>query len=194
MPRTFAYVRVSTFDQTTDNQILEIKNMGFEIPPHRIISETVSGSVPVCQRKQFSLLLHKLEEGDTLVVSKIDRLGRDAIDITSTIRDLEKRKIKVHCLCLGNVDLTSAAGKMQMFMMTIYAEFERDRLRERTNAGLARAKAQGKRLGRPPALTDAQKQKVIEKLKSGDSVASLARAYNTSRMTIIRIKKTLIEE
>ena len=77
MPRTFAYVRVSTTGQTTENQIQEIEAAGFHVEPRRIVTETISGSVAIAQRRGFSRLMDKLEAGDVLIVTKLDRLGRD---------------------------------------------------------------------------------------------------------------------
>ena len=85
MPRTFAYARVSTIQQETQNQIKEIEAAGFAIESHRIIEETISGSMPISRRKGFSSLLDKMEKRDILVVTKLDRLGRDAIDVSQTV-------------------------------------------------------------------------------------------------------------
>ena len=188
MTRTFAYARVSTAEQTTDNQLREIEAAGFNIEPHRIITETVSGSVAIARRREFSRLLDKMETGDVLVVTKLDRLGRDAIDVSSTIDRLDKMGIRVHCLALGGVDLTSSSGKMTMQVINAVAQFERDLLIERTQAGLARARAQGKTLGRKPSLS-AEKQKIVrEQIAAGKSVAAIAREMGTSRQTIMRIR------
>ncbi len=86
MPRTFAYVRVSTTGQTTENQIQEIEAAGFHVEPRRIVTETVSGSVAIAKRRGFSRLLDRLESGDVLIVTKLDRLGRDAIDVSTTVK------------------------------------------------------------------------------------------------------------
>ena len=147
MSRTFAYARVSTLEQTTENQIQEIKSAGFNIEPHRIITETISGSMAIALRTGFTRLLDKMGPGDVLVVTKLDRLGRDANDVSMTVNRLKKLGIRVHCLALGGVDLTSSAGKMTMNVINAVAQFERDLLIERTQAGLSRAKAQGKQLG-----------------------------------------------
>jgi len=88
-----------------------------------------------------------------LVVTKLDRLGRNAIDVAKTVETLETRGIKVHCLALGGVDLTSSAGKLTMGVINAVAQFERDLLVERTQSGLARARSQGKRLERPSILS-----------------------------------------
>ena len=188
MSRIFAYARVSTIEQTPENQIREIETAGFAIEPHRIITETVSGSMAIAQRKGFSKLLDKMEKGDVLVVTKLDRLGRDAIDVSTTVTRLETMGIRVHCLALGGVDLTSSAGKMTMHVINAVAQFERDLLIERTQAGLSRAKAQGKPLGRPTALSPNQQQLVREKIESGETVSAIARQFNTSRQTIMRVR------
>lgn len=151
MSRVFAYCRVSTADQTTANQLLEITTAGFAIEPHRAIEEVISGSVEAKQRTGWNRLIERLEHGDVLVVTKLDRLGRNAMDVRSTVEDLAAQGIRVHCLALGGVDLTSPAGKMTMQVISAVAEFERDLLIERTQAGLERAKAEGKKLGRPVA-------------------------------------------
>lgn len=189
MSRTFAYCRVSTSDQTTDNQIQEIASAGFMVDPKRVVTETVSGSVAAMERKGFAKLVDRLEAGDILIVTKLDRLGRNAMDLRTTVERLASEGVKVHCLALGGVDLTSAAGKMTMAVIAAVAEFERDLLIERTQAGLARAKASGKALGRPQTLTDDQQRTIIEKRKQGISLGALAKEYAVSRAAIQRVEK-----
>jgi len=188
MPRTFAYARVSTIEQEPLNQLGEIKAAGFNVEPHRIITETVSGSVAIVRRKGFSRLLDKMEKGDVLIVTKLDRLGRDAIDVSTTVANLEQKGIRVYCLALGGVDLTSSAGKLTMGVINAVAQFERNLLIERTQSGLARAKAEGKILGRPPALSSEQQSLVRQRLANGESVSAIARDIRTSRQTIMRAR------
>ena len=188
MSRTFAYARVSTLDQTPENQIREIETAGFAVEQHRIVTETISGSMAIAQRKGFSKLLDRMEKGDVLIVTKLDRLGRDAIDVSTTVAKLEEIGIRVHCLALGGVDLTSSAGKLTMGVINAVAQFERDLLIERTQSGLARAKAEGKLLGRPPALSADQQGVVKEKIKNGEAISAIARHFETSRQTIMRVR------
>jgi len=184
MSRTFAYCRVSTLEQTTDNQLQEIRATGFDIRPSRVIVETISGSVPADQRHGFLKLLERMESGDVLVVTKLDRLGRNAMDVRSTVELLEGRGIRVHCLALGGVDLTSPAGKMTMQVLGAVAEFERDLLIERTQAGLDRAKAEGKTLGRPAAC----RAEDVQKLKGeGLSQSAVAKELSVSLSTVKRL-------
>ena len=186
--RVLAYCRVSTTDQTTENQVLEIAAAGFAINGRRIVEETISGSVPAEQRPGFQRLMDKLESDDVLVVTKLDRLGRNAMDVRSTVEKLAHVGVRVHCLALGGVDLTSPAGKMTMGVIAAVAEFERDLLIERTQSGLKRAKSEGKTLGRPFTLSDEQKQGVRNDLAMGMSVSAIARKFATSRQTIMRVR------
>ncbi|MBJ9660628.1 recombinase family protein [Burkholderia gladioli] len=188
MSRTFAYARVSTTEQTATNQLREIEAAGFAVDKRRVITECISGSVSADQRPGFSELLLKMEDGDVLIVTKLDRLGRNAMDVRATVELLADRGIRIHCLALGGVDLTSAAGRMTMQVLNAVAEFERDLLIERTQAGIARAKAKGKSIGRPSALSKSHQDEVRRQLNEGVSVASLAKRYNTSRQTIMRIR------
>lgn len=188
MSRVFAYCRVSTTDQTTDNQTLEIAAAGFQVTPQRTVTETISGSVPASERKGFAGLINRLEAGDVLIVTKLDRLGRNAMDVRATVEALSGMGVRVHCLALGGVDLTSPAGKMTMGVIAAVAEFERDLLVERTQSGLTRAKAAGKTFGRPKALSSGEASQALEKLAAGDSVASVARTLKTSRQTVMRVR------
>lgn len=189
MSRVFAYCRVSTADQTTENQIREIEAAGFKVEAKRVISETVSGSVAAMERKGFARLRDKLEAGDVLVVTKLDRLGRNAMDVRATVDALATEGVRVHCLALGGVDLTSAAGRMTMGVIAAVAEFERDLLIERTQAGLSRAKAEGKSLGRPAALTAEQQKEILASRAAGQSLGALACSYGVSRAAIQRAEK-----
>ncbi|ARM25717.1 TPA: recombinase family protein [Klebsiella pneumoniae] len=188
MSRVFAYCRVSTLEQTTENQRREIEAAGFAIRPQRLIEEHISGSVAASERPGFIRLLDRMENGDVLIVTKLDRLGRNAMDIRKTVEQLSDSDIRVHCLALGGVDLASPAGKMTMQVISAVAEFERDLLLERTHSGIARAKAAGKRFGRPSALNEEQKQVVIERINLGLSISAIAREFSTTRQTILRVK------
>ncbi len=188
--RLFAYCRVSTTEQTTENQIVAMHSAGYKVNRNRIITETISGSCQTMQRPEFSnLISHKMEPGDTLLVLKMDRLGRDMIDIMSTLKLLDEKGLHIISLDLGNVDLASTAGKFQMQVMAAVAEFERNRIRERTQEGLARAKAEGKKLGRPKAtdttekvqrckLQELSQKQTAEQLKIG--IATVKRHWNKS--------------
>ncbi|APD45019.1 DNA invertase [Klebsiella pneumoniae] len=109
MSRTFAYCRVSTSEQTTENQIMAIRQAGYDVIDNRVVSEVVSGGVQAMQRKAFAdMVNHKLESGDRLVVLKLDRLDRDNIDVQHTIAMLLDKGIDVVSLDLPASNLASA--------------------------------------------------------------------------------------
>ena len=190
----FGYGRVSTTQQTTENQRLELSQAGYLIEPDFwFADEGVSGKVAASQRPAFKAMLGQIRKGETLVVSKLDRCGRDAIDVLQTIRLLADRGIKVVVLQLGNTDLTAPAGKLLLSMLAAVAEMERDLLVERTQAGLARAKAEGKTLGRPSKTTPEQRTEIRHRLMTDDSVSALARAYGISRANIVGIRSAAFD-
>lgn len=183
---TFAYGRISTSLQDTDNQRLELTNAGWAIDYW--FADTISGKSASSQRPAFRELLTKIRDGETLLVSKLDRLGRDAIDVLQTVRDLGARNIKVVVHQLGSTDLTSPAGKLLLSMLAAVAEMERDLLIERTQAGLTRARAEGKKLGRPSKIAPEQRSDILMSLSQGASISALARRYAVSRATIAGVK------
>lgn len=189
MSRIFAYARVSTVGQTVENQITEIEAAGFVVEPRRIVTETISGSVATSQRPGFARLVDRLESSDVLIVTKLDRLGRDAMDVSATVQRLAEAGVRVHCLALGGLDLTSAAGAMTMNVLNAVAQFERDLLIERTKSGVDRARAAGKVFGRPSKLTGRQKRSILTDLGAGVSVSALARKYDVARSTINKVKQ-----
>ena len=191
--RVFAYCRVSTTDQTTENQRLEIKSAGFAIEARRLVEESISGSVAAKERPGFVKLVDRLELGDVLVVTKLDRLGRNAMDVRATVEQLANAGVRVHCLALGGADLTSPAGKMTMQVIAAVAEFERDLLIERTRSGIVRAKTAGKQFGRPPSLNAQERAAVVARLEVGASIAELAREFKTTRQTIMRVRQAALK-
>lgn len=185
---TFGYGRVSTNQQSVENQKLELESFGYKID-YWFEDVGVSGKTSSHLRPQFKSLLNKIRDGESIVVAKLDRLGRDAIDVLQTVKELSSKNIKIIVHQLGNTDLSSSAGKMLLTMLAAVAEMERDLLIERTQSGLQRAISEGKKLGRPSKTTPSERQSIIEKLSSGMSVSQVAREFKVSRGTIISIRE-----
>ena len=183
----FGYGRVSTVEQSADNQRLEIERAGYAV--EYWYADTVSGKAHATQRKEFSILLGKLRVKDIVVVSKLDRLGRDAADVLSTIKSLSALGVEVAVLQLGKLDPVSTAGQLMLTMLAAVAQMERDLIVERTQAGLARAKAKGKVLGRPAKTTPEQRKAMVEAYAQKTSVSALARLYGISRATVLTVVK-----
>ena len=188
LQRVFAYARVSTVEQLTENQREQIARAGYDIAPKRFIEEQISGSVLAAQRPGFQRLLERLDEGDTLVVTKLDRIGRDSIDVQQTVERFQSEGIRLVVLQLGNLDLTSSAGALMVKMLAAVADFERDLIIERTQAGQARARAAGTHMGRPAKTTPDQQRAIRKALVAGATVSSMAASYQVSRATIIAIR------
>lgn len=185
--RTFAYLRVSTNSQDNENQLAEIERAGFSVESHRVFRDEVSGTVYAAKRLGFQQLLAKLEAGDRVVITKVDRLGRSSVDILNTLEQLQEFGVSVICLQLQGTDLTSPAGKLLMTMLSAISQLERDMISDRTKSALARKKAEGVTLGRPEVLTVEQKKHITElSLLNSFSVSATARNYKVSRPTILR--------
>ena len=189
MSRVFAYARVSTVDQLTENQREQITAAGYAIQARRFVEEKVSGSVPALQRPGFKKLLERMEAGDTLVVTKLDRIGRDSIDVQKTVELCVAEDIRLIVLQLGNLDLTSSSGALMVKVLAAVADFERELIVERTRAGQARARAAGTHMGRPPKTTEEQRRAIRSRLAKGQTVSAVARDFELSRATVIGIRE-----
>jgi DNA invertase Pin-like site-specific DNA recombinase len=187
MNAVFGYGRVSTEGQVVDNQKLEIERAGWNVD-FWFADVGVSGGRCAMERPEFVKMMGQIRSGETLVVSKVDRLGRDAIDVGQTVKMLQERQVKVVVLNLGGVELTSATGKMMLMMLSAMAEMERDLLRERIEAGLVRARTEGVKFGPPMKVAEEDRLVVKQLLKDGMSVSELSRRYGVSRGTIVNIR------
>jgi len=185
MSRIFVYSRVSTIEQESLNQLDEIKAAGFNVEPHRVVIEIVSGSMTMTRRSRFSSLLDKMKQGDTLIVATLDSLGRDATDVGITVAKLKQEGIRVYCLALGCVNLTSSAGRLTMSVIDAVAQLERNLLIEKTQSGLVQTKTGEKILSRPPTLSHDQQKIIRQRLAGGESASVIARDMKTSRQIIM---------
>ncbi|MCF6768529.1 recombinase family protein [Thiotrichales bacterium 19S11-10] len=183
----YGYARVSTKKQgsSLDNQIKQLKQAGCET----IFSESVSGASS--KRPELSNLLAKVEQGDTIVVTAIDRLGRSLKDLIGIITDLNKKEIGFVSL-KEQMNTKTDIGMLLFSMMCSIAEFERKLINRRIFDGVERAKEQGKYQGRKHS-TDAEiRKEFVKKMQSGNyTVAYLAKMAKVSRATLYRWKKEL---
>lgn len=181
----FAYLRVSTEEQTTDNQLKEIKEK-FHVSPDYVFTEHISGSIAAKRRPVFLEMLGKMRVNDTLTITKLDRLGRDMIDVVTTIRELTDQGVMLKCLQIGDIDPKTSIGKLTLGILSMVADFERDLIVERTKSGIARAKAQGKKLGRPKVLTDKMVLKIRNDADKKMNISQIARENGLSRRSVKR--------
>ena len=183
--RTYGYGRVSTDEQTTSQQLTAIREAGHKVSDNRfIVDEGVSGGVCAMERPAFrNLVENKLEKGDTLVIAKLDRLGRDNIDVQQVVQMLTDKGIKLFILDLPVADLSSPEGKLMLQMFATFAEFEKNRISERIRDKLRQLKQEGKALGRPTknVYDDVQELKA-----QGISQRTIADKLNVSLSTVRR--------
>lgn len=175
------YARVSTFDQNLDLQIDALEKFGCE----KIFNdEGVSGAKS--DRPGLNEAILFLRPGDTLVVWKLDRLGRSIEHLRSTVFDLQKRGIEFASV-QDVIDTSTASGRLFFNIMASMAEFERDLLKERTQAGLAAARARGKKGGRPKTVTESQVKRARELVKNPDlTIVEICKIIGVTRPTYYR--------
>lgn len=179
----YSYTRVSTDQQTTANQDGEFVTAGYTIAPeHQYADVGVSGSVPAADRPQWQALIAAVHSGDVVVCSKIDRLGRNAGDILSTVDYLADKGIKLVVLQFGGTDFCSPTGRLLLTMLSAVASFERELIIERTKAGIERARGEGKHIGGHSK----DRSEVLALLESGMSVSGISKQTGITRQTIMR--------
>lgn len=186
---TFVYSRVSTASQTTENQTLEIEQAGYKADT--VYEEQISGKVPASDRPEFANMLDAIvrtRRPKRLIVTKLDRLGRDAGDIMQTVMTLRSIDCGVRVLQFGDIDLASPGGKIVLATLSAVAEVERDILIERTLAGLQRARNEGKKLGRPRVTDESKRRAIRAELAENTPVAQIAKKFGVSRMTVMRVR------
>ncbi|MFT8921115.1 recombinase family protein [Acetobacter sp.] len=182
--KRYGYARVSTEGQTNDPQLLSLRREG--LSDDMITQDIISGGVPAMSRPGMSSLLKMLEAGDSLIAAKLDRLGRDTVDVIGLIRILNERCINLRILNIG-VETNTPNGRLFLTILAAFAEFEREIIKERTLAGLEAARAAGKRLGRRPKLTIRQRSHALTMSASGHTNGQIADILGVSISTIQRI-------
>lgn len=174
------YARVSTVDQTLGLQQDALEKAGCE----RVFTDTASGAK--AERMGLAEAIAYTREGDILVVWRLDRLGRSLKHLIETISGLNERKIGFKSIT-ENIDTTTSGGKLIFHIFGALAEFERDIIRERTQAGLTAARARGRKGGRPKALTPKKAQMAVSLYNDkNNSIADICRTLNVSRATLYR--------
>ncbi len=176
----FGYARVSTPDQSLEGQTDALTAAGAE----RIFADTISGTKR--ERPELTQLLDQLRSGDVVTVTKYDRLARSLHDLLDIVKTIEERGAGFRSLA-EDIDTTTPAGRLIFHVFASIAQFERERISERTKEGLKAARKRGRVGGRPPALTTDQKAEVRRmRDEEGRSIAAIARLFKTSQTTVRR--------
>jgi DNA invertase Pin-like site-specific DNA recombinase len=185
-PRLVGYARVSTDEQTTALQLDALRAAGCAV----IHEDSASGGSR--SRAGLERALSDTVRGDTLVVWRLDRLGRSLPHLLETAEALKTRGVKLRSLT-EHIDTGTAAGRMLYAVLGAVAQFERDVIRERTISGLAAAKARGERIGRRPALSPAQRREARAMRDRGNGANHIARVFRVGRATVYRALHELSE-
>jgi DNA invertase Pin-like site-specific DNA recombinase len=177
----YGYARVSTDGQTLAAQDAALHAAGCA----KVYAEKTSGAGS--DRPQLAKLLRMLGEGDTLLVTRLDRLARSTRDLLNLLDGIAKAGATFKSLADTWADTTTPHGRLMLVVLGGLAEFERELIRARTGEGRARAKANGVHMGRPRKLTPYQRQEALERRASGEALVDIARTFNVSHTTISRL-------
>jgi DNA invertase Pin-like site-specific DNA recombinase len=179
---TYGYARVSTNGQDLGSQEAELLASGAA----KVFKEKVSGAKT--DRTELAKVIRRLELGDVLVVTRLDRLARSTRDLLNVLATIGEREAGFRSLKDSWADTTTPHGRLMLTVLGGLAEFERELIRARTGEGRKRAKARGVKFGRPTALTPHQRQEALQRLANGDAQADVARSFNVSQATISRLQ------
>ncbi len=178
---TYGYARVSTDGQTLAAQDAALHGAGCA----KVYSETASGTK--ADRTRLRKLIGRLKEGDTLLVTRLDRLARSTRDLLNLLDEISRRGAGFKSLADTWADTTTPHGRLMLTVLGGLAEFERELIKARTGEGRARAKAKGVHMGRPPKLTPHQRREAIERRAAGEALTDIARSFGVSHTTIGRL-------
>ena len=176
----YGYARVSTEDQNASMQRAALKKFGCQ----KIFTDD-GQSGATTNRPEFQKCLKKLATGDSLTVWKLDRLGRSLHDLIIVLDDFKERGIKFRSLT-ENIDTETPTGRAMWQMIGVLAELERGQIKERTQAGIAAAKARGVQFGRKKKLKPYQVQQIRKRIQSGEAPSDIAESFNIGRSTLYR--------
>ncbi|MCG0997251.1 recombinase family protein [Acetobacter persici] len=181
--RKVGYARVSTTGQTLELQLNTLKEFGCR----RIYREKASGAD--AERPELRKLLASLKPGQSVVVTRLDRLARSTFDLFSIVKTITDKKAQFYSLAEPWTDTSTSTGRLMLAVLGGLADVERDLIRTRTAEGRARAMEQGKRMGRPRQITDAQRQEITSRRQKGETLKSVAIAFGISESTVSRIAR-----
>lgn len=176
------YARVSTYGQTLDAQLDQLRADGCAT----VYREKASGAR--ADRRELCRMLRKVGLGDVVTVTRIDRLARSTFDLFAIVKQITDAGGQFRSLAEPWADTSTSTGRLMLAVLGGLADVERDLIRTRTAEGRIRAKARGKHMGRPPALTPQQQAEARQRRADGATLQELADSYNVGRTTISRLK------
>ena len=179
--RRLGYSRVSTYGQTLDAQLEQLRKEGC----NPIYREKASGAQPT--RRELLRMLKALGPGDVVTVTRIDRLARSTFDLFAIVKQIVDAGAQFRSLAEPWADTATSTGRLMIAILGGLADVERDLIRTRTAEGRSRAKARGQHMGRPPKLTPQQQKEARRRRAEGETLKELAKSYNVGKSTISRL-------
>jgi DNA invertase Pin-like site-specific DNA recombinase len=179
-----SYARVSTTAQELDGQIETLKAAGAE----RVYKEKISGARN--DRRELRRMMDGLEPGDVVLVTRIDRLARSTFELFALVKEIVDKGAQFRSIAQPWADTSTANGRLMIAVLGGLADVERDMIRARTDEGRVRARAAGVKFGRKSSLTPHQKREAIARRAAGEGVRDIARSFNVSHTTIVRLART----
>ena len=183
--RLIGYARVSTYGQTLDSQLEQLRAAG--CTSRNIYREKVTGARP--DRRELLHMLDKLAPGDVVTVTRIDRLARSTFDLFGIVKRIVDAKAQFRSLAEPWADTGTSTGRLMLAVLGGLADVERDLIRTRTAEGRSRAKAQGAHMGRPPTLNPVQRKEATKRRAQGATLQELAKSYDRSISTMRRVTR-----
>jgi DNA invertase Pin-like site-specific DNA recombinase len=178
----YGYARVSTDARDLTNQLVQLRAAGCD----KVFREKTTGAT--ADRPQLKKMMGILAPGDVVVITAVDRLSRDMTDLLVIARDMQRAGAGLRSLAEPVVDTTSDFAELVLAMLGVAAKLEHRRIKERTAAGRADAKAKGVKFGRKRKLTPHQQREALERVAAGEPTRNVARSYNVDQSTICRIR------
>src|SRR3954449_11225176 len=185
--RLIGYARVSTYGQTLDSQLEQLRKAG--CTSRNIYREKVTGAR--ADRRELNRMLGKLGPGDVVTVTRIDRLARSTFDLFAIVKQIVDAKAQFQSLAEPWADTGTSTGRLMLAVLGGLADVERDLIRTRTAEGRSRAQKRGQRMGRPPALTLQQQAEARNRRAKGATLNELASSYDVSRSTMRRATRAI---
>ena len=184
-PRLVGYARISTYGQTLDNQLKQLRATGCS--SRNIYRENVTGARP--ERRELLRMLNRLAPGDVVTVTRIDRLARSTLDLWGIVKRIVDAKAQFRSLAEPWADTGTRTGRLMLAVLGGLADVERDLIRTRTAEGRSRAQAQGKHMGRPLSLSPAQQKEATRRRAQGATLQELADSYDRNVATMRRVTR-----
>jgi DNA invertase Pin-like site-specific DNA recombinase len=179
--RRLGYARVSTYGQTLDAQLEQLRGDGCS----KVYREKASGAQ--ADRRELQRLLKAIRPGDLVTVTRIDRLARSIFDLFTIIKAITDAGGQFRSLAEPMADTSTSTGRAMLAIIGALADVERDLIRTRTAEGRSRAKGRGQHMGRPPAMTPQQQAEARQRRQDGATLQELADSYNVSKATVSRL-------